>query len=186
MAERALSEHLHSLVLLHGARRNQLQRGTSCLARLFYLGRGVERARGGRGSPMRWRSVFRGSGAYPGWMARSDVLERSLGDTHGRARYGCVVPSRPKQRVDFLCQKIGKKKRYIATQETRVQIAQTCYPCVTRAGGKKIEPDNNLLRHTSDPDGERGSARHEARGALFPLRPRGGGGGSTCEGGNSP
>lgn len=111
MAERALSEHLHSLVLLHGARRNQLQRGTSCLARLFYLGRGVERARGGRGSPMRWRSVFRGSGAYPGWMARSDVLERSLGDTHGRARYGCVVPSRPKQRVDFLCQKIAK--RYI-------------------------------------------------------------------------
>ena len=60
---------------------------------------------------MCWRSVFRGSGAYPGWMARSDVLERSLGDTHGRARYGCVVPSWPKQRVDFLCQKIAK--RYI-------------------------------------------------------------------------
>ena len=54
-----------------------------------------------------------------------------------------------------------------ATQEIRVQIAQTLYPCVTpEQGVRKSSPTTILHLTSSDPDGERGSARHEARGLL--------------------
>ena len=39
---------------------------------------------------MCWRSVFRGSGAYPGWMARSDVLAKGRWETRTVVRATAV------------------------------------------------------------------------------------------------
>ena len=96
MAERALSEHLDSLVLIHGARRNQLQRGTSCLA-IILSGAAAWSEDVAVEVADVLEERFRGSGAYPGWMPQSDVLERSLGArTVVRATAMCAVLAQTK------------------------------------------------------------------------------------------
>ena len=156
MAERALSEHLDSLVLIHGARRNQLQRGTSCLA-IILSGAAAwsedvavegRRCVGGAflGVLARIRGGWRGQTSSKGrWETRTVVRATAvwcrLGPNKGLtfcARKSQSVISRiARHPLQMFCDSRNQGSN-------RPNIVPVRY---TGAGGKKIEPDNNSSPH---------------------------------------